>query len=342
MASATSRSSRAPSSAARRVQKKLRRTRETVAFNVASVPGADLSGRSSCACSAREPGGRGAAERQIQTFVDNGAHDRGPLPAAGQRGQRPVRGAGSGAPVELAKVDLIQTMQLDPTGNYEFQAPEDSTAAAAAQQLAASGPLQMRAADPAHRPQGGAGAPGRRGPEREGGSLESLAHAFAQRGVQLRPTTAIPAELQRTAGRSPRGLGRAGSVGAALRSLGDEQRHPPRRDPGGQRAPQSGNLAAGRCASGPPGACWISSPRRSSSSSRRHRRAPRSRHFRLRRIATPPALRRWWRRRRRAPLRCRRRAALVTARFNLQFQRTLIGLLRRAISTRVKLALSAR
>jgi len=84
-------------------------------------------------------------ERQIQTFVDNGARTIADL----YQQQASVASArfavvDAERTAELAKVDLMQTLQLDPTAIYEFEPREDSTAAAASQQFDL-GLLQTRA-----------------------------------------------------------------------------------------------------------------------------------------------------------------------------------------------------
>ncbi len=84
-------------------------------------------------------------ESQIQTFVDNGARTIADL----YQQQANVANArfavvDAERTAELTKVDLMQTLQLDPTGTFEFEAPEDTTAVAASQALDL-GTLQSRA-----------------------------------------------------------------------------------------------------------------------------------------------------------------------------------------------------
>lgn len=123
----------------------LHRARETVAFNVASQFLALISRQEQLRVQRQNLQAVTQLEQQIQTFVDNGARTIADLY------QQQANAASARFSVvdaerqfELAKVDLMQTLQLDPTGMYEFEAPEDSTAAAAAQQLDL-GALQMRA-----------------------------------------------------------------------------------------------------------------------------------------------------------------------------------------------------
>ena len=125
----------------------LRRARETVAFNVASQFLALISQQEQLRVQRQNLQAVTQLEQQIQTFVDNGARTIADL----YQQQANVASARFAVvdgerQFELAKVDLMQTLQLDPTGVYEFEAPEDSTAAAAAQQLDL-GALQTRAAD---------------------------------------------------------------------------------------------------------------------------------------------------------------------------------------------------
>jgi outer membrane protein len=127
-------------------EEELHRTRETVAFNVASQFLALILRQEQLRVQRQNLQAVTQLEQQIQTFVDNGARTIADLY------QQQANAASARFAVvdaerqsELAKVDLMQTLQLDPTGVYEFEAPEDSTAAAAAQQLDL-GALQMRAA----------------------------------------------------------------------------------------------------------------------------------------------------------------------------------------------------
>jgi outer membrane protein len=125
----------------------LHRARETVAFNVASQFLALISRQEQLRVQRQNLQAVTQLEQQIQTFVDNGARTIADLY------QQQANSASARFSVvdaerqfEIAKVDLMQTLQLDPTGVYEFEAPEDSTAAAAAQQLQLQS-LQMRASD---------------------------------------------------------------------------------------------------------------------------------------------------------------------------------------------------
>ena len=126
-------------------EEELHRARETVAFNVAAQFLALISRQEQLRVQRQNLQAVTQLEQQIQTFVDNGARTIADLY------QQQANAASARFSVvdaerqsELAKVDLMQTLQLDPTGVYEFEAPEDSTAAAAAQQLDL-GTLQTRA-----------------------------------------------------------------------------------------------------------------------------------------------------------------------------------------------------
>jgi len=126
-------------------EEELHRARETVAFSVASQFLALISRQEQLRVQRQNLQAVTQLEQQIQTFVDNGARTIADLYQQ-QANAASARFAVVDAErqFELAKVDLMQTLQLDPTGVYEFEAPEDSTAAAAAQQLDL-GSLQRRA-----------------------------------------------------------------------------------------------------------------------------------------------------------------------------------------------------
>ena len=128
-------------------EEELHRTRETVAFNVASQFLALISRQEQLRVQRQNLQAVSQLEQQIQTFVDNGARTIADLYQQ-QANSASARFAVVDAErqFELAKVDLMQTLQLDPTGVYEFEAREDSTAEAAAQQFEL-GTLQMRASD---------------------------------------------------------------------------------------------------------------------------------------------------------------------------------------------------
>ncbi len=126
-------------------EQELHRARETVAFTVASNFLALIQRQEQLRVQRENLQAVSELERQIQTFVDNGARTIADL----YQQQANVASArfevvDAERTSELAKVDLIQTLQLDPTGTYEFEAPADSTAAAAAQQFDLGG-LQSRA-----------------------------------------------------------------------------------------------------------------------------------------------------------------------------------------------------
>jgi len=127
-------------------EQELHRARETVAFDVASNFLALIQRQEQLRVQRENLQAVTELERQIQTFVDNGARTIADLYQQ-QANAASARFAVVDAErtAELAKVDLMQTLKLDPTGIYEFQAPEDTTAAAANTQLDL-GVLQTRAA----------------------------------------------------------------------------------------------------------------------------------------------------------------------------------------------------
>jgi outer membrane protein len=139
---ATLRGARASDAAS---EQDLRRARETVAFTVASDFLALIQQQEQLRVQRENLQAATELERQIQTFVDNGARTIADL----YQQQAAVASARFAVvdgerTTELAKVDLIQTLQLDPRGVYEFESPADATAQAAAQQLDL-GFLQSRA-----------------------------------------------------------------------------------------------------------------------------------------------------------------------------------------------------
>jgi outer membrane protein len=126
-------------------EQELHRARETVAFNVASQFLALIQRQEQLRVQRESLQAVTELERQIQTFVDNGARTIADLyqqQANAASARFSVVDAERTA--ELAKVDLMQTLQLDPTATYEFEPRQDSTAEAASQQLDL-GSLQTRA-----------------------------------------------------------------------------------------------------------------------------------------------------------------------------------------------------
>ena len=126
-------------------EQELHRARETVAFSVASQFLALIQRQEQLRVQRENLQAVTELERQIQTFVDNGARTIADL----YQQQASVASArfavvDAERTAELAKVDLMQTLQLDPTAIYEFEPREDSTAAAASQQFDL-GLLQTRA-----------------------------------------------------------------------------------------------------------------------------------------------------------------------------------------------------
>lgn len=111
----------------------LQRVRETVVFTVASNFLALIQGQEQLRVQRENLSAASTLEQQIQTYVDAGARTIADLYQ-----QQAVLASARLALVdaertaELAKVDLMQTLQLDPAGNYEFESPADTTTAAAA------------------------------------------------------------------------------------------------------------------------------------------------------------------------------------------------------------------
>jgi outer membrane protein len=127
-------------------EQELTRTRETVAFNVASQFLALIQRQEQLRVQRENLQAATALEQQIQQYVDAGARTIADLY------QQQANAASARFAVvdaertsELAKVDLMETLQLDPTGTYEFEAPADNTAAAASQRFELAN-LQTRAA----------------------------------------------------------------------------------------------------------------------------------------------------------------------------------------------------
>jgi outer membrane protein len=114
----------------------LRRFRETVVFTVASNFLALIQGQEQLRVQRENLAAAAALEEQNQTYVDAGARTIADL----YQQQAVVAGArvavvDAERTAELAKVDLMQTLQLDPGSNYEFESPADTTSAAASQRF---------------------------------------------------------------------------------------------------------------------------------------------------------------------------------------------------------------
>jgi outer membrane protein len=112
----------------------LQRVRETVVFTVASNFLALIQGQEQLRVQRENLAAAAALEQQIQTYVDAGARTIADL----YQQQAVVASArlalvDAERTAELAKVDLMQTLQLDPGGNYEFESPADTTSTAAAE-----------------------------------------------------------------------------------------------------------------------------------------------------------------------------------------------------------------
>ena len=102
----------------------LTRTRQTVAFTVASNYLALVTQQEQLRVQEENMAAQVALEGQIQRFVDAGARPVSDLyqQQAAVAGARAAVVAARRA-LELAKVDVIQTLQLDPRGTYEFAPP---------------------------------------------------------------------------------------------------------------------------------------------------------------------------------------------------------------------------
>ena len=127
-------------------EQELHRTRETVAFTVASNFLTLIQRQEQLRVQRENLESATTLERQIQQYVDAGARTIADLyqqQAVAASARFNVVDAERSA--ELARVDLIGTLQLDPTGTYEFQAPPDTTATASMDQFELNS-LQMRAA----------------------------------------------------------------------------------------------------------------------------------------------------------------------------------------------------
>jgi outer membrane protein len=112
----------------------LQRVRETVVFTVASNFLALIQGQEQLRVQRENLSAAAALEQQIQTYVDAGARTIADL----YQQQAVVASArvalvDAERTAELAKVDLMQTLQLDPGGNYEFESPADTTSTAASE-----------------------------------------------------------------------------------------------------------------------------------------------------------------------------------------------------------------
>jgi len=102
----------------------VQRARETIAFTVATNYLALISQQEQLQVQRENLYAQAALEQQIQTYVDAGARTIADLyqqqANAASAKLAVVNGERS---TKLAEVDLMQTLQLDPHGTYEFQAP---------------------------------------------------------------------------------------------------------------------------------------------------------------------------------------------------------------------------
>lgn len=115
----------------------LQRAQETVVFTVASQFLTLIQRQEQLRVQRENLAAEVALEEQIRTYVDAGARTIADL----YQQQANVAAARlalveAERAVELAKVDLMQTLHLEPTGTYEFSAPESDTDPAAAESLA--------------------------------------------------------------------------------------------------------------------------------------------------------------------------------------------------------------
>ncbi|HEY8507421.1 MAG TPA: TolC family protein, partial [Steroidobacteraceae bacterium] len=114
----------------------LKRAQQTVFFTVATNFLALVQQQEQLRVQRENLSAAAVLEQQIQSFVDAGARTIADLYQQ-QANLANARFAVLEAEraVELAKVDLMQTLQLDPAGTYEFEAPPADTVAAAKEQL---------------------------------------------------------------------------------------------------------------------------------------------------------------------------------------------------------------
>jgi len=114
-------------------EKDLKRTRETIAFTVAANFLALIQQQEQLRVQRENLTAEAALEQQIQTYVDAGARTIADLyqQQAALASARFAVVEGERA-TELAKVDLMRTLQLDPGGTYEFEAPPANIENAAA------------------------------------------------------------------------------------------------------------------------------------------------------------------------------------------------------------------
>ena len=110
----------------------LARAKQTVVFTVASNYLSLITQQEQLRVQEQNLAAQEALEQQIQQFVKAGAR---PISDLYQQ-QASVASARSAVvsarnAIELSKVDLIQTLQLDPRGTYEFQSPSINDSAAA-------------------------------------------------------------------------------------------------------------------------------------------------------------------------------------------------------------------
>ena len=107
----------------------LQRAKQTVVFNVASNFVSLVSAQEQLRVQQENLKSQQALEDQIQKFVDAGSRPISDLyQQQAQVASTKASVVDAQSAVELAKVDLIQTLQLDPRGTYEFAPPTVSAA----------------------------------------------------------------------------------------------------------------------------------------------------------------------------------------------------------------------
>jgi outer membrane protein len=107
----------------------LQRAKQTVVFNVASNFVVLVSAQEQLRVQQENLKSQQALEDQIQKFVNAGVRPISDLyQQQAQVASTNATVVDAQRAVELAKVDLIQTLQLDPRGTYEFAAPTVNTA----------------------------------------------------------------------------------------------------------------------------------------------------------------------------------------------------------------------
>ena len=162
----------------------LQRSRETIAFTVATNYLALISQQEQLQVQRENLSAQAALEQQIQTYVDAGARTIADL----YQQQANVASAklavvNGERSTKLAEVDLMQTLQLDPRGTYEFEAPAFGSLYPATTELDLPSLIDARLRA-ARRPGGGSGASGRGRAGSSRGTFRSLADGLIERGLR--------------------------------------------------------------------------------------------------------------------------------------------------------------